>query len=83
MIGGGVALVSTLLSALFCDTLDFLCLILSLPTLPLFPFVEVLSSSPNNLLQVVVPVVTLIVWVVVGFFIGMLVGFVKKKKSSP
>lgn len=81
VIGGGVAVVAGILSSFFCAPLGFFCFILSIPTIPLFPFVEELALLSNNLLKVVIPTTTIIMWFFVGSLLGLFVNFVKNKKA--
>lgn len=81
VIGGGVALSFAFISPFFCVPLGFICLILSVPTLPLFPFVEVLALNSDNLLRVIVPAITATVWFIAGSVTGSLVSYIHSKKK--
>jgi len=81
VVGGGVGFFSVLLSPLFCSTLGLICFVLSIPTLPLFPFVETLALLSNQLLLIVIPIITTIAWFILGSILGWLVKSLKSKKE--
>lgn len=87
MIGGGITIISVVL--LFsCEWLNtspgsFLCLPFLFVS-PMFPFVDLFDTNLylRSLPGISLPILSFIVWFLLGALIGTIVNLIKKKKSS-
>ncbi len=80
VIGGGVALLSTVVSFLVCSSPDLLCTVLSFQTFPLLPLVPFTINIPNDLFSAFVVIGSTVVWFLIGAILGGVIGRLEKKK---
>ncbi len=86
VIGGGIILLSTLATPVFCNSPNIVCVLFEIPILPIYPLLALLfplfNSLPLELYSLFFSATIIILWFIIGSILGIFVGYIKRARRS-